>query len=311
MAQVKARHFLDLHLIEPGDLRQIIARAADRKAARQDLTPGNLDPDVPLSGHILALIFEKPSTRTRVSFDVGMRQLGGDVILLNSGDMQLGRGETVEDTAQVLGRMVDAVMIRANSHQAVLDFSQASNIPVINGLTNKSHPCQIMADILTFEEHRGPIKDRVIAWSGDGNNVAASWIHAAALFDFELRLACPGNYAPDTDLLNWAQKQNAKVILTQDPKAAAEGAHAIVTDTWVSMGDKDAEARLKALQPYQVNKDLMQLASQDAVFLHCLPAHRGEEVTPDIIDGPQSVVFDEAENRLHVQKEILVWCLSA
>lgn len=311
MAQVDARHFLDLHLLEPDDLRQIIARAADRKAARRDLTPGNLDPDVPLSGHILALIFEKPSTRTRVSFDVGMRQLGGDVILLNSGDMQLGRGETVEDTAQVLGRMVDAIMIRANSHEAVLDLAQASPVPVINGLTNKSHPCQIMADILTFEEHRGPIKDRIVAWSGDGNNVAASWIHAAALFDFELRLACPESYAPDADLLRWAQSQNAKVTLTQDPKAAAEGAHALVTDTWVSMGDSDAEARLNALKPYQVNRDLMQIASKDAVFLHCLPAHRGEEVTAEVIDGPQSVVFDEAENRLHVQKEILVWCLSA
>jgi len=311
MAQVKARHFLDLHLLKSDDLRRIIARAADRKAARHDLTPGNLDPDVPLSGHILALIFEKPSTRTRVSFDVGMRQLGGDVIVLNSGDMQLGRGETVEDTARVLGRMVDAVMIRANSHQAVLDLAEASDIPVINGLTDQSHPCQIMADILTFEEHRGSIQDRIIAWSGDGNNVAASWIHAAALFEFELRLACPENYAPHPDILDWAKSQKAKVTVTQDPKAAAEGAHALVTDTWVSMGDDDAEARLKALQPYQVNSDLMQLASKDAVFLHCLPAHRGEEVTADVIDGPQSVVFEEAENRLHVQKEILVWCLSA
>ena len=311
MAQVEPRHFLDLQLIDKTDLRGIIDRAAERKAARNDSTPGNLDPDVPLSGHVLALIFEKPSTRTRVSFDVGMRQLGGDVILLNSGDMQLGRGETIEDTAHVLERMVDAIMIRANNHQAVLDLAAAARVPVINGLTDKSHPCQIMADILTFEEHRGSIKDRVIAWSGDGNNVAASWIHAAALFDFELRLACPNGFAPEAALLSWAKAQNANVILTQDPKEAADGADALVTDTWVSMGDSDAETRLKALAPYQVNTGLMQIASKDAVFLHCLPAHRGEEVTPEVIDGPQSLVFDEAENRLHAQKEILVWCLSA
>ena len=311
MAQANPRHFLDLHHLNRDQLRQIIERAGERKAARQDFPPGNLDPDVPLSGHILAMIFEKPSTRTRVSFDVGMRQLGGDVVMLNSNDMQLGRGETVDDTARVLERMVDVIMIRANSHEMMLDLAQAAKIPVVNGLTDKSHPCQIMADILTFEEHRGPIKDRVIAWSGDGNNVAASWIHAASLFDFELRLACPNGFTPSNDLLDWAKSQNAKVTVTQDPKAAAEGADALVTDTWVSMGDSDAEARLKALQPYQVTQDLMQLASKDAVFLHCLPAHRGEEVTADVIDGPQSVVFDEAENRLHVQKAILVWCLSA
>ncbi len=311
MANGQIRHFLDLTALDKSTLRLLIDSALERKKGKRDQARGALDTDAPLGGHILALVFEKSSTRTRASFDVGMRQLGGEVLALNSNDMQLGRGETVEDTAQVLARFVDVIMLRTTAHQKLLDFANASSVPVINGLTDFSHPCQLMADIMTFEEHRGPIKDRVMTWVGDGNNVAHSFIHAAVQFDFELRLACPDGYHPDPHVMAWAKAQNGRVHLTTDAKAAAENSACIVTDTWVSMGDKDAEARHKALGPYQVNKELMALADKDAIFMHCLPAHRGEEVTAEVMDGPQSVVFDEAENRLHAQKAILVWCLSA
>ncbi len=303
------RHFLDLDRIEPNDLRKILDAAAARKAARENSAHGAPDTDRPLSGRMLAMLFEKPSTRTRVSFDVGMRQLGGETLVLNSGDMQLGRGETISDTARVMSRYVDALMLRANSHAALLDLAEASDIPIINGLTNKSHPCQIMADILTFEEHRGSITGRDVAWLGDGNNVAASWIHAAVQFGFSLRLGCPPELSPAASLIAWAQDRGAEVSITHSAHAAAEGASCIVTDTWVSMGDTNADERKSLLAPYQVNSDLMKRAAKEAVFMHCLPAHRNEEVTDDVIDGPQSVVFDEAENRLHAQKAILLWCL--
>jgi ornithine carbamoyltransferase len=267
-----------------------------------------VDHDRPGEGRTLAMIFEKNSTRTRFSFDAAIRQLGGAGIISTSADMQLGRGETIEDTARVLSRMVDAVMIRANRHEDVELFAQNSTVPVINGLTDKSHPCQIMADLLTFEEHRGPVAGKTIAWVGDGNNVCASFIHAAPKLGFKLNIACPAAYHPDLYDLARAAEQQGKVEMTDDPRAAVEGADCVVTDTWVSMGDVDGEARLDAFESYQVDEDLMGLADKDAVFLHCLPAHRGEEVTDAVIDGPRSLVWDEAENRIHAQKSILAWC---
>ncbi len=304
-----AKHFLDLDVVDPAELRKILDAALARKQKRSGLPKGALDADSPLKDQVLAMLFEKPSTRTRVSFDVGMRQLGGGTIVLNSGDMQLGRGETIADTARVLSRYVDIVMLRANSHEALSALADASDIPIINGLTDKSHPCQIMADIMTFEEHKGSIKDRAVAWLGDGNNVATSWIHAAVQFDFELRLACPFKLRPSASLVSWAQDKGARVTVTEDARLAADGVDCIVTDTWVSMGDTNEIERRRLLSPYQVNAALMSAASADAVFMHCLPAHRGEEVTDDVLDGPNSVVLDEAENRLHAQKAILLWCL--
>ena len=238
-----------------------------------------------------------------------MRQRGGQTVNLGSDEMQLGRGETVADTARVLSRYVDAIMIRTGAHGKLLELAEYADVPVINGLTDTSHPCQLMADVMTFEEHRGPIKGHTVAWCGDGNNVATSWIHAAAQFGFELRLACPDELAPDAEALRWARDQGATVNVTQDAFAAVEGAACVVADTWVSMGDKDAENRHNLLVPYQVNEKLMAVAANDALFMHCLPAHRGEEVSDGVIDGPQSVVFDEAENRLHAQKGVLAWCL--
>ena len=255
------------------------------------------------------MIFEKPSTRTRVSFDVGMRQLGGEAIMLTGAEMQLGRGETIADTARVLSRYVDAIMIRILSHEALLELAAYATVPVINGLTRRSHPCQVMADLMTFEEHRGPIEGRTIAWSGDDNNVLASWAHAAERFKFKLNVATPPQLAPNKGMKDWIKATGASVMLGNDPEAAVRGADCVVTDTWVSMGDKDGEHRHNLLKPYQVNAKLMSLAKPDAIFMHCLPAHRGEEVTDEVIDGPQSVVFDEAENRLHAQKGILAWCL--
>ncbi len=300
------RNFLDISALDAASLRGIIEDSAKIKAIREkDGTPQRL------KGKILAMIFEKASTRTRVSFDVGMRELGGETIVLQSHDMQLGRGESIADTARVLSRYVDAIMIRTTSHDQILELAQYASVPVINGLTDKSHPCQIMADILTFEEHKGPIRDRVITWSGDGNNVAVSWIEAAARFDFELRLACPPELQPPADVMDWARAQGARVQLMEDPFEAAEGSDCVVADTWVSMGDTDAANRHNQLKPYQVNTALMKAAREDAIFMHCLPAHRGEEVTAKVIDGPQSVVFDEAENRLHAQKGILAWVFGA
>jgi ornithine carbamoyltransferase len=255
------------------------------------------------------MIFEKPSTRTRVSFDVAMRQLGGETVVLNERDLQIGRGETVADTARVLSRYVDAIMIRTDDPAKLDDLAAHASVPIINGLTDRSHPCQIMADITTFEEHLGPIQGKRVAWVGDGNNVAASWIHAAARFGFSLRVACPGVLSPDPAVTAWAAAENADVVVTENPQEAAKDADCIVTDVWVSMGDSEAESRHKLLRPYQVNEALMAGAAPDAIFMHCLPAHRGDEVTAAVIDGPRSVVWDEAENRLHAQKGILAWCL--
>ena len=297
------RHFLDLDGIDADTLRRILNRGAAYK--RGD--PG--EAARPLAGKTLAMIFEKPSTRTRVSFEVGMRQLGGDVVVLSATEMQLGRGETVADTARVLSRYVDAIMIRTNRPEKLKELAAAATVPVINGLTDGSHPCQIMADVMTFEEKKGPIRGRVIAWSGDGNNVAASWIHGAVRFGFELRIACPKELQPASELIEWARRSGGRVTVLDDPYAAVDGADCVVTDAWVSMGDKDAGSRHNLLKPYQVDERLMAAAGPDAIFMHCLPAHRGEEVTDGVIDGPRSVVFDEAENRLHAQKGILAWCL--
>ena len=255
------------------------------------------------------MIFEKPSTRTRVSFDLAMRQLGGQTLGLNSDDLQLGRGESISDTAKVLSRYVDIIMIRANSHDTLLELAEHASVPVINGLTDRSHPCQILADIQTFEESRGNIKGKTIAWVGDGNNVAVSWMHAAARLDFSLRIACPTQLRPEQEALDWVKAQKADVFVTDDPVAAVAGADCVVTDTWVSMGQKDAARRKKLLGPYAVDEALMGEAADKAIFMHCLPAYRGNEVSAAVIDGPRSVVFDEAENRLHAQKAVLAWCL--
>jgi ornithine carbamoyltransferase len=262
-------------------------------------------------GRTLAMIFEKNSTRTRFSFDAAMRQLGGSVIISNAVDMQLGRGEPIEDTARVLSRMVDAVMIRSNNHQDVERLAMSSSVPVINGLSDKSHPCQIMADLLTIEEHRGPVAGKTLAYVGDGNNVCASFIHAASKLGYRLNIAAPAIYHPDLVDLARAQAEQGQVRTTHDPREAVEGADVVITDTWVSMGDTDHDERLDALEPFQVDETLMDLARHDAVFLHCLPAHRGEEVTDEVIDGPKSLIWDEAENRLHAQKSILAWCFGA
>jgi ornithine carbamoyltransferase len=297
------RHFLDLDDFDTATLRSILERGSSLKKAGRA--------EKPLAGKTLAMIFEKPSTRTRVSFEVGMRQLGGDVVMLSSKEMQLGRGETVADTAKVLSRFVDVIMLRTDSEKKLLELAEHATVPVINGLTDRSHPCQIMADVLTFEEHRGPIAGKVVAWSGDGNNVAASWIHAAVRFGFELRLACPEGLKPPPGLVAWAAGQGGRVSVSGDPVAAVADADCVVTDTWVSMNQQDGETRHNLLTPYRVDQRLMANAKPDAIFMHCLPAHRGDEVTAEVIDGPNSVVWDEAENRLHAQKGILTWCLDS
>ena len=255
------------------------------------------------------MIFDRPSTRTRVSFDVGMRELGGESIMLTGAEMQLGRGETIADTARVLSRYVDAIVIRILSQDDMREMADNATIPVINGLTKQSHPCQVLADLMTFEEKRGPIRGRKIAWSGDYNNVLSSWIDASARFDFRLEIACPRELQPPKARLDAARAAGANIAIGDDPAAAARGAAAVISDCWVSMGDEDEGRRHNLLAPYQVNRELMSHAAADAIFMHCLPAHRGEEVTDDVIDGPQSVVFDEAENRLHAQKGVLAWCL--
>ena len=298
------RHFLDLRDHDTATLRHMLDVAAGFKAAGGTSSR-------PLAGRTLAMIFEKPSTRTRVSFEVAMRQLGGDVIVLTGRDMQLGRGETIADTARVLSRYVDAIMLRTDAHDKLKEMAAHATVPVINGLTADSHPCQLMADVLTFEEHRGPIAGQKVAWLGDGNNVARSWIEAAARFGFTLRLATPDGLRPPAELIAWARSQGAVVELTDDPAVAVAGARCVVTDTWVSMSDDPNTSRHNLLAPYRVTSELMQLAAPDAIFMHCLPAHRGEEVTEEVIDGPHSVVFDEAENRLHAQKGVLAWALGA
>ncbi|OQW58333.1 MAG: ornithine carbamoyltransferase [Proteobacteria bacterium HN_bin10] len=303
------RHFLDIASLSREELRAILDEALTRKAARIDWPKAKPDEDKPLDGYALAMIFQKNSTRTRVSFEIGMHQLGGQSIVLNANDTQLGRGETVEDTARVLSRMVDCVMIRANNHQDVLDFAAASDAPVINGLTDLSHPCQIVADIMTIEEWSGDIAGKTITWLGDGNNVCTSFIHAAEKLDFKLRIATPPNYAPRGQELAVAKAAGADIEAHHDAAKAVEGADVVVTDTWVSMGDSDKDARMAALPPYAVDETMMARASKDALFLHCLPAHRGEEVTAAVIDGERSAVWDEAENRIHAQKAVLLWCL--
>ncbi|MEM6603578.1 MAG: ornithine carbamoyltransferase [Pseudomonadota bacterium] len=305
------RDFIDLSHIEASDLRDILEDAKQRKAARSKKGKVVPDQDKPLDGRVLGLVFTKPSTRTRISFEVGMRQLGGQTIMLTGAEMQLGRGETVADTAKVLSRYLDAIMIRTYSHYDIQELAAHADIPVINGLTDLSHPCQIMADIMTFEEHKGSIKGKKIAWVGDGNNVCYSWIEAAVKFEFTLHIACPDELYPKETALNYAKQAGADVHIFSSVRDAVTGADCVTTDTWVSMGDEDVMRRHHMLKPYQVNSAIMSLADKDAIFMHCLPAHRGEEVTADVFDGPQSVVFDEAENRLHAQKGILAWCLQS
>jgi len=307
----KPRHFLDINSVPLSDLQSMLAAGSAMKAKLKAQKEDNERPKKPLAGKTLAMIFERPSTRTRVSFDVGMRQLGGEAIMLTGAEMQLGRGETIADTARVLSRYVDAIMIRILNHDALLELAAHATVPVINGLTRRSHPCQVMADLMTFEERRGPIAGKTVAWTGDDNNVLASWAHAAERFKFKLNVATPPELAPNKAMRDWIKANNAPIVLGNDAEAAVRGADCVVTDTWVSMGDKDGENRHNLLKPYQVNAKLMSLAKPDAIFMHCLPAHRGEEVTDEVIDGPQSVVFEEAENRLHAQKGILAWCFDA
>jgi ornithine carbamoyltransferase len=300
------RHFLDLSAMTTTDLRSIIEDARVRKAATKAGTA-----EKPLAGKMLAMIFEKPSTRTRVSFDVGMRQLGGETLFLSGTEMQLGRAETIGDTAKVLSRYVDAIMIRTTDHNRLLELAEHATVPVINGLTDTTHPCQIMADIMTFEEHAGPVKGKTIAWTGDGNNVLHSFVEGAARFGYRMNMAVPLGSEPDDKILNWARNNGGEIKLYHDADQAVDGAHCVVTDTWVSMNQEHRARGHNVFQPFQVNAALMAKADKDALFMHCLPAHRGEEVTDEVIDGKQSVVFDEAENRLHAQKSVLAWCLGA
>lgn len=309
-------HFLSLADIDASELRIILDEAHRMKAARKGLPKGRLDADAPFKGETLALIFEKSSTRTRFSFDMAMRQLGGGSITATSHDMQIGRGETIEDTAKVLSRFVDGIMLRANSHETLSTLAHNSDVPVINGLTDYNHPCQIMADLQTLEE-RGPNKggdlsDMTLTWVGDGNNVAVSFINAAAKFGYKLRVSCPEGYTVPGQTIEAARNAGAKIETITDALAACENTDVVIADTFVSMGDTDAEKRLSDLmKDHQVSDALMNAAAKNAIFLHCLPAHRGEEVTTSVIDGPQSVVFDEAENRLHAQKAVIRWCLEA
>ena len=302
------RHFLDLYKLEPVQLRAIVDEARRRKAERGARPTAAPDDDQPLSDRTLAMVFERRSTRTRFSFDAAVRQLGGIAHIVDADDLQQSRGESIEDTARTLSRLVDAVVLRAESHDELKQFAHAASVPVINGLTNRSHPCQVLSDVMTFEEKVGPVFGRTVAWVGDGNNVCASWIHAAALFGFTLRIACPPQYHPDLMDLAKAAERGGRVEMIPDPGAAVAGADAVVTDTWVSMGDEDYDRRIAVFEPYQVDTDLMAEASPGAVFMHNLPAHRGEEVTDEVIDGPASLVWDQVENRIHAQKAILLWC---
>lgn len=305
------KHFLDIHATSSADLRAILDQAAAMKAARGNAPRATPDATTPLAGRMVALIFEKPSTRTRVSFDVGVRQMGGETLVLSGGEMQLGHGETIADTARVLSRFVDLIMIRTFEETTLTELAENATVPVINGLTDASHPCQILADVMTYEEHRGPIRGRKVVWSGDGNNVCASFLHAAGRFGFDFTFTGPPALDPAREAVDFARANGATVAIERDPQRAAAGADLIVTDTWVSMHDAQSarERRHNLLRPYQVNGRLMAAAKPDALFMHCLPAHREEEVTNEVMDGPQSVVFDEAENRLHVQKAIMRWCL--
>ena len=298
------KHFLDISAVPSRDLHDIIDDAARRKALGRDGPK-------PLAGKVLAMIFDKPSTRTRVSFDVGMRQLGGETLFLSGTEMQLGRSETIADTARVLSRYVDAIMIRTTTHDRLTEMAEYATVPVINGLTDDTHPCQIMTDLLTFEEKRGPVRGKTFAWTGDGNNVLSSFVEASARFAFNLTIATPAGSGPDMRFVERARKDGASILITEDPVEAVTGADCVVTDTWVSMGREEQARGHNVFMPYQVNERLMAHAKPEALFMHCLPAHRGEEVTDAVMDGPQSVVFDEAENRLHAQKSILAWCFDA
>lgn len=300
------RHFTDLSTVSAGDLRAILDDAGRRKAM---IKAG--EREAPFAGKVLAMIFDKPSTRTRVSFDVAMRQLGGETIMLTGAEMQLGRSETIADTAKVLSRYVDIIMMRTTSHDRLLEMSEYATVPVINGLTDDTHPCQIMADVMTYEEHRGSVKDRLFAWSGDGNNVLHSLLEASARFGFRLNVAVPEGSEPSPRYVDWSKANGGRIEIMRSPEDAVAGADCVVTDTWVSMGQEHRARGHNIFMPYQVNERLMMHAASDALFMHCLPAHRGEEVTDEVIDGPHSVVFDEAENRLHAQKAVLAWCLGA
>ena len=304
-------HFLDIHKTDATALRSILDNAAAMKSARNGRPRGSADDEQPLAGHMVALIFEKPSTRTRVSFDVGVRQMGGETMVLSGSDMQLGHGETIADTARVLSRYVDLIMIRTFDESVLIEMAEYASIPVINGLTDRTHPCQIMADIQTYEEHRGPIKGKKVVWCGDGNNVCASFLHAAGQFGFDMVFAGPPQLDPEDEFVGLARKAGVSVSIERDAAKAVEGADLVVTDTWVSMHDSQSskERRHNMLRPYQVNDALMAHAKPDALFMHCLPAHREEEVTSSVMDGPNSVIFDEAENRLHAQKAIMRWGL--
>ena len=303
------RHFLDLADAGSAGLTAMLEEARARKQARAGLPKGTADSDAPLAGFTLAMIFEKNSTRTRVSFDMAMRQLGGTTIVMDAGSMQLGRGETVADTARVLSRYVDAIMIRTDDHQKIVDLAKYATVPVINGLTDQSHPCQIMADLLTILEHKGRVAGLEWAWLGDGNNVLHSIVEAGSLLGFPVRIGCPEGYDPDPAVIAAATARGGDIRSSRDAGEVVAGADVIVTDTWISMGQSHAEEKLAAMMPYQVDGALMAKAKPDAVFLHCLPAHRGEEVVDAVIDGPQSLIWDEAENRLHAQKAVLLWCL--
>lgn len=305
-------HFLDIHLTDPSDLRQIIDQAASMKSKRAGRPRGAHDDDAPLKDRVVALIFEKPSTRTRVSFDVGVRQMGGQTMVLSGSDMQLGHGETIADTARVLSRYVDLIMIRTFDEAVLTEMAEFATVPVINGLTDRTHPCQIMADVMTFEEHRGPIKGKKVVWSGDGNNVCSSFLHAAGQFGFDMTFTGPPTLDPEQEFVTLARSKGVDVKIERDPMKAVEGADLVVTDTWVSMHDAQSarERRHNQLRPYRVDARLMAQAKPDALFMHCLPAHRDDEATSEVMDGPHSVIFDEAENRLHAQKAIMRWCLN-
>jgi ornithine carbamoyltransferase len=304
-----SKHFLDLNYFSKVQLRGMLKNAAAMKKARGHKPKGTPDKAQPLKGKVLAMVFEKPSTRTRISFEMAMRQLGGEAIVLSAAEMQLGQSETIADTARVLSRYVDGIMIRTYGHDKLLEMADHATIPVINGLTNLTHPCQIMADLLTLEERKGRVEKQRVAWVGDGNNVAASWVHAVGVMGGSLRVGSPEGYTLPREVMEYARSSGADISFHTSPEVAVTDADCVITDTWVSMHDKDGERRHNIFKPYQVNAALMAQAKQDAIFMHCLPAHRNEEVTDDVMDGPNSVVFDEAENRLHAQKAILVHCM--
>jgi len=305
------KNFINISDIRKEELRKIIDNAKSRKEKRSNLKKNSVDPDSPLDGKILIMLFEKPSTRTRISFDLAVKQLGGKSLILNPDEIHYGSGnESLHDTAKILSQYADIVMLRTHAHKNVLEFSKNLNIPIINGLTDLSHPCQIMSDVMTFEELKGPIKNKKITWLGDGNNVVHSLIEAAVQFEFHLSIACPKGYEPNKKILQWAKKNNGNILITKNPLEASSNADCIMTDKWISMGDKiNKNKKKKALKPYQVNKKIMQVANKDSIFMHCLPASRGEEVTNDVMDGKKSAVWLEALNRIHAQKSIIEWCL--